>query len=1142
MGVNCQNCGQQPPAGSTFCNGCGAKLELVCAGCGTTPPPASRFCHVCGEALAVNAVAAPGAKAIAAEPVDSRPARDARTYTPKHLADKILQSKSALEGERKQVTVLFADVKGSMELAGQLDAEEWHQILERFFEILTAGVHRFEGTVNQYTGDGIMALFGAPIAHEDHAQRACYAALHLRAALNDYAERLRLERGVSFGVRMGLNSGDVIVGKIGDDLRMDYTAQGHAVGLAQRMEQLAGADRIYLSEHTQRLVAGYFKLRDLGTSTVAGAGAAVGVYELESAHAARTRLEVARARGLSRFVGRADETHALLSALERARLGHGQVVGVVGEPGVGKSRLCFEFAEHCRREGILIFEASCPAHGRNIPLIPILELFRNYFGITNQDTAAQSQQKIAGAMVLLDPVLQDTLPVLFEFMGVAAPDHAQSALDVEARQRRLYALLREIFRIQAERGVANVVLIDDLHWIDPASDAFVAQMVEATAENSRNLLLLNFRPEYTAPWMRRAHYQQLPLVPLPIEALQTLLESLLGRDPSLQDLAQRISRWTGGNPFFTEELVLEMVAAKYLAGSPGAYRLLTDIDALPIPANVRSVLAARIDRLDEGAKRVLQSAAVLGKNFAEPVLRRVLAEIEPNTVGSALSAALGTLIDAEFIYEQALYPEVEYAFKHPLTQEVALGSQLRDRQRRTHRAVAVALEAGDAQRLDENAALIAHHYEQAEEALAAAHWYRRAAEWVGMKDMAAALQHWQKVRQMAALGAGRESTALLAVACSRLISLAWRVGLPAAEYTALFNEGCVAAEEVGDLHSLAILNGNFANVGILTAGRVLDGFRGVTEAVRLADLTGDIALRCGTTALLSYALLWLGDLREAERVAEQVIALADGDPHMGVYVNAGTSALLGVRCVVGEWVIGCTRDPERALRELPILRLQAEECGYPEPALWAAWGETNLRSALGRGGIDALVQWIAPLTEPFGVVGAVILAATRCNALTAEHAWPAVVETGATALRLVRERGAMHPMQPFFLAHTANAHLELGDAQLARADALAGVDYMRETKSAFDPHSYAVLARAQLELREPASEIAATLDEYAALIERTGFHIYEGEMHELRARLAEHEGQQTDRSAALARAQECYTRFGMTVQAARVAEALDAAA
>ena len=512
----------------------------------------------------------------------------------------------------------------------------------------------------------------------------------------------------------------------------------------------------------------------------------------------------------------------------------------------------------------------------------------------------------------------------------------------------------------------------------------------------------------------------------------------------------------------------------------------------------------------------------------------MLAEIETDTVGSALSTALATLIDAEFVYEQALYPEVEYAFKHPLTQEGALGSQLRDRQRRTHHAVAVALEAGDAQRLDENAALIAHHYEQAEEALPAARWYRRAAEWVGMKDTPAALQHWQKLRQMAAFGAGREATALLAVGCSQAISLGWRVGLSAADCTVLFNEGCAAAKEVGDLHSLAILNGNYGAVGILVEGRVLDGVRYMTEAVRLADLTGDVALRCGTTALLSYTHLWDGDLWEAERIVERVITLAGGDPHLGARVNAGASALLGARCFSVEWVIGCTRDPNSALRELAALRQQALDCGYPEQAMWAAWCEANLRSALGKGGIDALAQWIAPLTERFGVAAAVILEATRCNALTADHAWQTVVETGATGLCLIRERSAMHPMQPFFLAHTANAHLELGEALLGRTEALAGVDYMRETHSVFDPHCYAVLARAQLELREPEPDIASTLDEYAALIERTGFHIYEGEMHELRARLAEREGRQADRAAALAIAHDCYTRFGMTGQAARV--------
>jgi class 3 adenylate cyclase len=344
----------------------------------------------------------------------SPPERDPRDYTPKHLADKILTSRSALEGERKQVTVLFADVKGSMELAEQVDPEEWHRILDGFFQVLADGVHRFEGTVNQYLGDGIMALFGAPIAHEDHAQRACYAALWLRDELRRHAHELRREHGFDFQTRIGLNSGEVIVGKIGDDLRMDYTAQGHTANLAQRMEQLAEAGRIYVSAETASLIEGYFDLEDLGEFTVKGAPAPMRVWELRDVGALRTRLDVSRARGFSRFVGRADEMTTLEMALHRAMEADGQVLGVVGEAGVGKSRLCLEFVERCRAQGIRILEAHCPAHGKTVPLLPILELLRNSFGIAAQDGDQAAREKIAGRLVLLDEAFRDVLPLVFD--------------------------------------------------------------------------------------------------------------------------------------------------------------------------------------------------------------------------------------------------------------------------------------------------------------------------------------------------------------------------------------------------------------------------------------------------------------------------------------------------------------------------------------------------------------------------------------------------------------------------------------------------------------------------------------------------------------------------------------------------------
>ena len=368
--MTCGSCGYENPDGARFCGECARPLSesVVCPRCGTANPGTQKFCNGCASRLPDTATG--GA------------ARDPREYTPKHLAEKILGARSALEGERKQVTVLFADVKASMDLAEQVDPEVFHHVMERLATLLAEGVHRFEGTVTQFTGDGIMALFGAPIAHEDHARRACYAALHLTEALRRYIEEVKRTQGLRFTLRIGLNSGEVVVGTIGDDLRMDYTAQGHTVGLAARMEQLAGADRVYLTEHTAALASGYFRLRDLGPFTVKGVRDPVRVHELEGVGALRTALEVSRARGFSRFVGREQETASLEAALARALDGQGQVVGVVGEAGVGKSRLSYEFSQRARARGVAVHEARCVAHGKMIPFGPILEMLRGYFAIT----------------------------------------------------------------------------------------------------------------------------------------------------------------------------------------------------------------------------------------------------------------------------------------------------------------------------------------------------------------------------------------------------------------------------------------------------------------------------------------------------------------------------------------------------------------------------------------------------------------------------------------------------------------------------------------------------------------------------------------------------------------------------------------
>jgi class 3 adenylate cyclase len=727
--MRCSKCGRENRAGRRFCAHCGAKLTLVCASCKADNEPGEQFCGECGQRIT--------------EPAHSPPPPEPRTYTPKHLAEKILQSKSALEGERKQVTVLFADVKGSMDLTEQLDPEEWHKIMDRFFAILSEGIHRFEGTVNQYTGDGIIALFGAPVALEDHARRACYAALHLNDNLLRCAEELKRTRGLSFLVRMGLNSGDVVVGRIGDDLRMDYTAQGQTVGLAARMEQLATPGRGYLTEHTAKLVLGFFQLRDLGLFELKGVSAPLRVYELEGASALHTRIEVSRSRGFSRFVGRSDEMAILQAALSKAIAGKGQVVGVVADPGVGKSRLCMEFTELCRGRGVVVGEAHGVSHGKAIPFLPILELFRGYFGITEQDSDQAAREKITGRMLVLDETLRDALAPIFEFVGVPDPEHPAPRIDPDARQRQLFAIVKRVVEARSRRE-PGVILLEDLHWFDRGSETLLQVLVETTT-TTRTLLIVNFRPEYRAGWMQKSYYQQLPLQPLTTESVSEMLRDLLGTDPSLAALAHTIRDRTGGNPFFIEEMVQTLAEDGSLVGTSGSYRLTRLVANLALPATVQAVLAARIDRLADREKEVLQTAAVIGKEVPEATLRQVSA-----VTGEDLAAVLRTLIAADFLYEAALYPEAEYTFKHPLTQEVAYRAQLGDRRARLHGSVARALQRLYPDKLDARAAEIAHHVEQAGEGLDAARWHTRAGQWAGTHDRAAALQHWQRVRWLLA--------------------------------------------------------------------------------------------------------------------------------------------------------------------------------------------------------------------------------------------------------------------------------------------------------------------------------------------------------------------------------------------------------
>ncbi|MEE8557673.1 MAG: adenylate/guanylate cyclase domain-containing protein [Myxococcota bacterium] len=849
--MSCTHCDRENRPDSRFCLGCGRPLASACSGCGRELPQEAAFCDGCGQA-------------VGAAPTD----RDPRSYTPKHLIDRILGAKGALEGERKQVTVLFADVRGSVRLAKQVDPEEWHGILDRFFQILADGVHRFEGTVNQYTGDGIMALFGAPIAHEDHAQRACHAALTLLGELRLYGQELRRERGLDFSVRIGINSGEVVVGKIGDDLRMDYTARGETVGLAARIEGIAEGGRAYLSEGTASLVSGFFRLDDLGEFQLKGEGT-IRVFELQGPGPLRTRLDVSRARGFSRFVGRTAEMAILETALERAVRGEGQVVGVVADPGTGKSRLCLEFAESCRLRGIAVREAHALSHGSTIPLLPVRELVRGLFAVSDQESDREVRQKVAGGLLLIDAGLEEHLPLLFEFLGVPDPSRPAPSLEPEEWQRALFGVMRRVLAAR-DREEPTVILFEDLHWIDPASETFLEQLVE-TIPGARTLLVVNFR-RYHAEWMQHPYYQQLALRPLGPEPLAELLRDLLGDDPSVRELPEKIRARTGGNPFFIEEVVQTLSETGSLRGARGAYRLEAPLERIEIPATVQSVLAARIDRLSDREKGLLQTASVIGRRFSEPVLSLVLRVPDGDR-----RAALDGLVAAEFLYPETLYPVAEYLFKHPLTHEVAYGSQLRERRARIHAEVARAIEAIDAEGREKRAALLAHHWEQAGETLEAARWHRRAAEVSGFVDVPGLLFHWGRVRHLAAeCPESEEALTLRLRACWRALEAAGRAGMSTAEASDLFEEGKRLAEQADDPRALVLLHESLA--ARLGWSGDPDGQRlHLNEASRLMEGVSDLSAQLVVLQRSSVAEFHGGDFRKALALAQDGLDRAERD-------------------------------------------------------------------------------------------------------------------------------------------------------------------------------------------------------------------------------------------------------------------------
>jgi class 3 adenylate cyclase/tetratricopeptide (TPR) repeat protein len=877
--MRCHRCRHENPDVARFCAECGAPLIAVCASCGGALPDAAKFCPGCG------APAVAGANPSPPPPLASRRAPEG--YTPAHLAEKILTSRAALEGERKQVTVLFCDVVGSTALAERLGAEAMHDLLSRFFKLALAAAHRYEGTINQFLGDGFMALFGAPIAHEDHAQRALLAAVDIREAV---LCPLTLESGepVRLAVRMGLHTGFVVVGAIGDNLRMDYTAVGDTTNLAARLQQMAAPGEILASEAVARLVEGHASLEPCGQADVRGRRAPVTVFKVVSASARRPPLDPVETRALSRFVGRARELETLQAFLDQVADGQGRLVGVVGEAGVGKSRLLAELRRVVEARSMLWREGRCLSYGATIPYLPLLDVLRQGCGVADLDTPEQVGAKLRATLDALG-LGDDQAPYLLALLGVKEADDRLGGLGGDAIIARTFAALRQVL-LRRSRRQPLVLAVEDLHWIDRTSEGFLESLADDVAGASI-LLVTTYRAGFRPAWMDRSYAAQIALGPLAGEDSLSVVRSVLPGLDASDPLAALIVGRAEGNPLFLEEL---------------AHAVEGDRDPrVVVPDTIHGVLTARIDRLAEAGKRLLQTAAVLGREFSARVLER-LAETP-----ATLDAELRNLARLEFLHRRPGADEPVYFFKHVLTQEVALGTLIARDRRALHRRAAEALAAVYPERERELAPVLTHHYLEAEAWSEAVPHARRAAE--------------------AASRAYANSEALARY--DQALSAAERAGLASAELVSLLEARAAVHATLGEFDgaredldgALALAEGAgdrvaqgrvLGTLAVLWAGHrdYPQGLELARRAVVVLEVSGDRRALAEARARLGIIEANFARIRDSRQDLEEALRLYRelGD----VVGEAQTLDMLGMNAWIGGHVTQARAHAEAALPKL----------------------------------------------------------------------------------------------------------------------------------------------------------------------------------------------------------------------------------
>jgi len=809
---------------------------MRCPKCGAENAPPFKFCGECGTSLAGNVVPTAGpslqnaVRVTAEQPVDAAP-----------------------DGERKTVTALFADIKGSMDLMEDLDPEEARALVDPALKLMMDAVHRYDGYIVQSTGDGIFALFGAPVAHEDHPQRALYAALRMQDEMIRYSAKLREAGNPPLEARVGINTGEVVVRSIKTgDGHTEYTPIGHSTSLASRMQTLAPTGSIAVTETTQKFCAGYFSFKPLGPTRVKGVTEPVNVFEVTGLGPLRTRLQRSAGRGLAKFVGRQGEMDAMKHAAELAREGHGQIVAAMAEAGTGKSRLFFEFKAISQSDW-MVLETYSVSHGKASAYLPLIELLWNYFRITSADDERTRREKVTGRVLAIDRSMEDTLPYLFSLLSVVDGDDPLAQMDGQIKKRRTLEAIKRIL-LRESLNQPLMVIFEDLHWIDEETQALLNLLADSIG-TAELLLLVNYRPEYSHHWNSKTYYTQLRLDPLGKESAEEMLTALLDDGVEVRPLKRLIIERTGGNPFFMEETVQVLLDEGALVRDGAAFRITKSLRDLKIPPTVQAILAARIDRLPVDEKDLLQALAVLGKEFKLSLVRAVNGKPDDE-----IDRMLDSLQLAEFIYERPAVGDIQYSFKHALTQEVAYNNVLMEKRKLLHERAGAAIEDLCGDRIDDHLMELAQHYGRSANIHKAIKYLHDAG------------------KQAYARGSNAESIAYL-TAGLELIS-----GLPD------LRERAVSETQLSLALRLAYLTGR--NPAAAEVGELNE------RLVELTRETADQKILFSVLAGVSSYWRWRSEFFKARAVEEELMQLArtSGDPErliLASFLNGATLQQLG---------------------------------------------------------------------------------------------------------------------------------------------------------------------------------------------------------------------------------------------------------